>query len=200
VDDSYLPVDTRRLELLLADPAAAPHPGGVLVIDDSGDRKDGTATAFTGRQWLGRYGKTGNGIVTVTTLWAGERLCYPLHAGPYTPARRLPGGKNGPLFRTKLQIAAELAGRARAAGVPFRAVTAGCAYGDQDGFRADLRELGAVRGGTQAAPRDLGLRRQRPHPGGRGPRAGLERPGRSRRLAGGDPHLPRRAHRDLVRR
>src|SRR5215211_6201826 len=47
-------VNGRRLELLLADPATAPHPGGVLVIDDSGDRKDGTATAFTGRQWLGR--------------------------------------------------------------------------------------------------------------------------------------------------
>ena len=36
-------VDARRLELVLADPATAPHPGGVLVIDDSGDRKDGTA-------------------------------------------------------------------------------------------------------------------------------------------------------------
>ena len=35
-------VNARRLELLLADPATAPHGGGVLVIDDSGDRKDGT--------------------------------------------------------------------------------------------------------------------------------------------------------------
>src|SRR5438874_1499605 len=34
-------VNARRLELLLADPATAPHEGGVLVIDDSGDRKDG---------------------------------------------------------------------------------------------------------------------------------------------------------------
>jgi hypothetical protein len=136
-------VNSRRLELLLADPATAPHGGGVLAIDDSGDRKDGTETAFTGRQWLGRYGKTDNGIVTVTTLWADERLYYPLHAEPYNPARRLPGGKKDPLFRTKLQIAADLAGRAGAAGVPFRAVVADCAYGDQDGFRADLRELGA---------------------------------------------------------
>ncbi|MGH3170920.1 MAG: transposase, partial [Trebonia sp.] len=51
-------VNARRLELLLADPATAPDDGGVLVIDDSGDRKDGTATAHVGRQWLGRYGKT----------------------------------------------------------------------------------------------------------------------------------------------
>src|SRR6266705_2655424 len=35
-------VNARRLELLLAGPATAPHGGGVLVIDDSGDRKDGT--------------------------------------------------------------------------------------------------------------------------------------------------------------
>src|SRR5436190_8589393 len=86
-------VNDRRLDLLRADPATAPHLGGVLVIDDSGDRKDGTATAFTGRQWLGRLGKTDNGIVTVTTLWADERLYYPLHAGPYTPAGRLPAAR-----------------------------------------------------------------------------------------------------------
>ncbi|MET7338235.1 transposase [Nonomuraea sp. NPDC005650] len=63
---------TRRLELLLAQRAIAPHTGGVLVIGDSGRRKDGTATAHVGRQRLGRYGKTDSGIVTVTTLWADE--------------------------------------------------------------------------------------------------------------------------------
>ena len=42
-------VNARRLGLLRADPATAPHGGGVLVIDDSGDRKDGTKTAHVGR-------------------------------------------------------------------------------------------------------------------------------------------------------
>ena len=46
-------VNARRLELLRGDPATAPHGGGVLVIDDSGDHKDGTKTAHVGRQWLG---------------------------------------------------------------------------------------------------------------------------------------------------
>jgi SRSO17 transposase len=41
----------------------------VIVIDDSRDRKDGQATAHVGRQWLSRYGKTDNDIVTVTTVW-----------------------------------------------------------------------------------------------------------------------------------
>jgi hypothetical protein len=74
-------VNARRLELLRADPATAPHGGGVLVIDDSGDRKDGVKTAHVGRQWLGRYGKTDNGVVTVTTLWADEARPIYHHKG-----------------------------------------------------------------------------------------------------------------------
>ncbi|WP_374225216.1 transposase [Streptomyces sp. ISL-98] len=83
-------VNARRLELLLADPATAPHPGGVLVIDDSGDRKDGTATAHVGKQYLGSVGKIDRGVVTVTTCWAVERVYYPVHACPYTPAHHFP--------------------------------------------------------------------------------------------------------------
>jgi len=135
-------VNARRLELLLADPATAPHEGGVLVIDDSGDRKDGAATAHVGHQWLGRYGKTGNGVVTVTTVWADDRLYYPVHAVPYTPARHFGKGKNDPTFCTKLAIGADLAIRARGAGFAFRAVCADSAYGDQDGFRSELAEAG----------------------------------------------------------
>jgi DDE superfamily endonuclease len=135
-------VNSRRLELLRADPATAPHGGGVLVIDDSGDRKDGRKTAHAGHQWLGRYGKTGNGVVTVTTVWADERICYPVHAVPYTPAKHFAKGKSDPRFRTKLAIGAALAVQAREAGFAFRAVTADSAYGDQDGFRAELSEAG----------------------------------------------------------
>jgi DDE superfamily endonuclease len=135
-------VNDRRLELLLADPATAPHDGGVLVIDGSGDRKDGTRTAHVGHQWLGRYGKTDNGVVTVTTVWADERLYYPVHAVPYTPARHFAKGRNDPAFRTKLAIGADLAVRAQAAGFAFRAVAADSAYGDQDGFRGELAEAG----------------------------------------------------------
>src|SRR5260370_9134280 len=51
-------VNARRLELLRADPATAPHGGGVLVIDDSGDRQDGVKTAPVGRQDRGRDGRT----------------------------------------------------------------------------------------------------------------------------------------------
>ena len=135
-------VNERRLELLREDPATAPHEAGVLVIDDSGDRKDGIKTAHVGRQYLGRYGKTDNGVVTVTTVWADERVYYPVHAVPYTPAKHFAKGKNDPEFRTKLAIGADLAVRARKAGFAFRAVVADSAYGDQDGFRGELAEAG----------------------------------------------------------
>src|SRR5262244_2381572 len=37
-------INTRRLALLLNDPATAPHAEGVLVIDDTGDRKAASHT------------------------------------------------------------------------------------------------------------------------------------------------------------
>jgi hypothetical protein len=86
-------VNQRRIGLLCADAATAPHAQGVLVIDDTGDRKDGSATAHVARQYLGSVGKTDNGIVAVTSLWADERCYWPVHAVPYTPASRLPRGR-----------------------------------------------------------------------------------------------------------
>ena len=111
-------------------------------------------------------------------VWADERVYYPVHAVPYTPARHFAKGKNDPAFRTKLAIGADLAVQAREAGFAFRAVVADSAYGDQDGFRGELAGgRAAVRDGAQAAPRDLGLRPGCAHAGGRGPRPGLGRPG-----------------------
>src|SRR5205809_911578 len=125
-------VNARRLELLAADAATAPHPGGVLVVDDSGDRKDGHATAHVARQYLGSVGKTDNGIVAVSTLWADERIYYPLHVAPYTPAGRLPGGSEDPGFATKPEIAVNLGDRAVTAGVRFAAVVGDCFYGPSE--------------------------------------------------------------------
>src|ERR687898_1150749 len=131
-------VNQRRLELLVADPATCPHEQGVLVIDDTGDRKDGRHTAHLARQYLGSVGKTDNGIVAVSSLWADERVYWPVHVVPYSPACRLPKGKRDPGFRTKPQLAAGLVDAARQAGIAFRAVVADCFYGDNEGFCAAL--------------------------------------------------------------
>jgi len=58
-------VNEQRLQLLCEDPATTPHAAGALVIDDTGDRKDGTATAHVARQYLGSVGKIDDGIVAV---------------------------------------------------------------------------------------------------------------------------------------
>lgn len=121
-------VNTRRLELLLTDPSTKPHEAGVLIVDETGDRKEGNKTAHVARQYLGSIGKTDNGIVSVSALWADERVYYPLDVEPYTPASRLPLGKQDPSFRTKPQIALELIERAVGCGVSFRAVVADCLF------------------------------------------------------------------------
>jgi hypothetical protein len=135
-------INRRRLELLAADPATTPHSEGVLVIDDSGDRRAGTKTAHVARQYLGSIGKVDGGIVAVTSLWADERVYYPLHVTPYTPAERLPKGKADPDFRTKPQLAVDLVAAARAAGFSFRAVVADCFYGENATFEGGLAEAG----------------------------------------------------------
>src|SRR3954466_2679805 len=127
-------VNAQRLAWLFATPATRPHAAGVLVLDDTGDRKAGTKTAHVARQDLGSLGKIDNGIVAVTTVWADEHVYYPLHLQPYTPARRLPRGKADPVFRTKPQLAEQLVADAVAAGIPFRAIVADCFYGDHEGF------------------------------------------------------------------
>ena len=108
-------VNGRRLKLL-ADPAAAPHGAGVLVIDDSGDRKDGAKTAYVGHQWLGLWQRR-------TAAWSPSPRCG-LTSGFIIRCMRCRSprpdtstkGKRDPAFRTKLAIGADLAARARAEG------------------------------------------------------------------------------------
>jgi FOG: Transposase len=133
-------ITERRLSLLARAPESAPSSTGVLVIDDTGDRKDGHATDHVSRQYLGSVGKTDNGIVAVTSLWADEQRYYPLHVEPYTPAARLAQGKQDAAFRTKPQIALELVEKALTAGIAFQAVVADCAYGDNNGLEMALRK------------------------------------------------------------
>jgi len=135
-------VNTRRLEVLRADPVTAPTAHGVLVIDEHGDRKWGHKTAHVGKQYLANLGKTENGVVSVTSLWADGQVYYPLHVRPYTQAHHFDEGKADLKFRTKLTIARELVAAAQTAAIPFRAVVADCFYGEDEELKHDLRERG----------------------------------------------------------
>ena len=135
-------VNRRRVELMLADPESAPVESGALVIDETGDRKDGKATAHVGQQYLGGIGKIENGVVSVSSLYADERLYYPLEVEPYTPAHHFEGSKMDPAFRTKPQIALELVERAIEMEIPFRAVVGDILYGEHRDLRRALQGRG----------------------------------------------------------
>lgn len=135
-------VNSKRLDLLRAEPLTAPDDGGVLVIDEHGDRKWGTKTAHVGKQYLGNLGKVENGVVSVSSLWADEGVYYPIDVEPYTPAHHFEQRQADPAFRTKLQLAVELAKRAKDAGIPFRAVVADAFYGKEYAVQQGLTDLG----------------------------------------------------------
>ena len=108
-------------------------------MDETGDRKDGKATAHVGKQYLGGIGKIDNGVVSVSSLWVDERIYYPIEVEPYTPAHHFEGGKVDPGFRTKPQIALELVERAVKMGLPFRAVVGDILYGEHRKFKEGLQ-------------------------------------------------------------
>jgi DDE superfamily endonuclease len=135
-------VNQRRIELLFEESASAPNEKDVLVIDEHGDRKWGKHTAHVGRQWLANIGKTESGVVSVSSLLADESVYWPVNFEPYTPAHHFEGGKGDPEFRTKLKIASQLVERAVEEEIPFRAVVADSFYGEDEGFKQSLSELG----------------------------------------------------------
>jgi hypothetical protein len=152
-------VNTRRLALLTGQAGTSPHAGGVLVIDDSGHRKAGHATAHVARQYLGSIGKIDNGIVVVSTLWADERVYYPLHTVPYTPRRTAAPGQARPGFRHQARTGRRPGG----AGGPGRGSVRSGGYGqrlrslrDRHPHRRAAYRWPALRAGTQAPHGHLG--------------------------------------------
>lgn len=139
-ESSWAPeeVNHRRVQMLLEDPQTAPNQSGALVIDETGDRKDGKATAHVGKQYLGGIGKIDNGVVSVSSVYADERLYYPLEVEPYTPKHHFEGGNSNPEFRTKFQIARGLIEQALQMEIPFRAVVADSLYGENIDFCGTL--------------------------------------------------------------
>ena len=98
-------LNRRRLEVWRAHPTLGPHANGVLIIDETRDRKRGHGIVLAATQYIGKLGHTANGVVSVTSHWADGTRHVPLGVRPYRPARRLPLGKADPAFRTKPELA-----------------------------------------------------------------------------------------------
>jgi SRSO17 transposase len=126
----------------LADPQA------VLVVDETGDVKKGTATAGVQRQYTGTAGRVENAQVAVYLTYAGrdgyaliDRRLYLPKSWAADPARRAAAGIPGNTeFATKPALAAEMIGAALDAGVPAAWVAGDEVYGADPGLRSGLRD------------------------------------------------------------
>ncbi len=101
-------LNNRRLEVMHSCRQTKIQRGFTLIVDDSGHRKSGDATASVGRQYIGEIGKTDNGVVLLTTyLYDGVRK-LPLDVALYQHASSLEQGKTDPNFVKKPDLALQL--------------------------------------------------------------------------------------------
>ena len=123
-------------------------PDAVLVADETGDLKKGTATAGVQRQYTGTAGRIENAQVAVYLGYASprghaliDRELYLSKSWTGDPDRcRAAGIPGDPEFATKPQLARRMIERAIAAGVPFGWFAADEAYGDNGKLRTWLEE------------------------------------------------------------
>jgi len=136
-------LNRRRVVKMIAE---ATHGDGVLVFDDTGFPKQGSASVGVARQYSGTLGKVGNCQVAVTCCYTDPWATWPVavrlylpHAWAQDPARRQQARVPAEVpFQTKPEIALALLDQARAWGVPHRCVVADADYGDNPNFLMGL--------------------------------------------------------------
>jgi SRSO17 transposase len=123
----------------------------VLVVDETGDVKKGTATVGVQRQYSGTAGRVENSQVAVFLTYAAPRGHALMDRALYLPkswcddpdrcdAAGIPSGER--VFATKPALARELIERAVHAQVPAGWVTADEVYGADPALRAAIRAHG----------------------------------------------------------
>jgi SRSO17 transposase len=125
-------------------------PGAVLVVDETGDLKKGTATVGVQRQYTGTAGRTENAQVAVYLAYAGpagtafiDRALYLPQSWTADPARCQDAGVPGDTaFATKPALARQMIGRALDAGAPAAWAAGDEVYGQDPQLRAELARRG----------------------------------------------------------
>jgi SRSO17 transposase len=123
-------------------------PGAILVVDETGDVKKGTATVGVQRQYSGTAGRIENSQVAVYLTYAAPRGHALIDRALYLPKSwtddtnrcndaRIPTNKR--VFATKPTLATSLIDRAVAANVPAEWVAGDEVYGADPRLRATVR-------------------------------------------------------------
>ncbi len=142
---------------------AATTGGGVLVVDDTGIPKQGTASVGVAWQYSGTLGKVANCQVAVSCHYADVRYSWPVNVRLYLPERwtqdearcRRAQVPEEVTFATKPEIALTLLDEAERWGVPYEAITADAAYGGNLPFLAGLESRHKLY--VVAVPGDFGV-------------------------------------------
>ena len=129
-------------------------PEAVLVVDETGDLKKGTATVGVKRQYTGTAGRIENAQVAVYLVYASssghaviDRELYLPRSWTDDPERLQAAGVPSEIgFATKPALARAMICRALDAGVPAGWVAGDEVYGANPGLRAELeaRQIGYV--------------------------------------------------------
>ena len=124
-------------------------PEAVLVIDETGDLKKGTATVGVQRQYTGTAGRVENAQVAVYLVYATDaghalidRELYLPQAGPTTPTAAGPPASPTRSGLRPSRSWPRMLARALDAGVPAAWVTGDEVYGADPGLRAELEARG----------------------------------------------------------
>ena len=123
-------------------------PDAVLVVDETGDVKKGTATAGVQRQYTGTAGRIENAQVAVYLTYAApdghalidRRLYLPESWLADPPRCRSAGIPAGTVFATKPALAGQMIASALDAGVSAAWAAGDEVYGADPGLRASLEE------------------------------------------------------------
>jgi len=133
--------------------------GAVLLLDESGDEKDGDDSVGAARQYNGRLGKVDMSQVGVCLgyanvvdperplwIWVDGRLYLPEHwfAAEMTEHRQKVGLPEDLVFKTKIQLGGEMIEQAFDAGLPFDAVVFDALYGRSGWLRDQVNRRGGI--------------------------------------------------------
>ena len=122
--------------------------GGMLTVDESGDKCAGDQKAGAGRQWLGRLGKVDMGQVGVGAGYYKDGEWVMVDArlfmtedwfdDDHAELRERWHVPDSFVYKTKIELALEMVKRAKENGLPFEVVGSDSLYGRSKEFRAEL--------------------------------------------------------------